>query len=126
MAYDRDSRINDSSSYTLRALIEHAVSGFFFQTTIFLKWVIQGGLLISFIGILGAVGYALIYAFGVEPPPGWTSLIVVNLFLGGVIIISIGTVGLYVAKIFEYSKSRPLYVIDEIHGQFDPRSGEVP
>ena len=125
MTYERDSRLNGSSSYTLRALLDLAVSGIFFQTTIFLKWVIQGGLAISILGILSGAGYASLYLFGISPPPGWTSLIVINLFLGGVIIISIGTVGVYVAKIFEHSKSRPLYVIDEVRGQLESTTGEL-
>ena len=81
------------------------------------RWVIYAGLVISASGILSAIYYIISYLFG-TPPPGWTTLVVVNLFLGGTIIISVGAVGLYVAKIFEYTKGRPLYVIDrQIRGQ---------
>ncbi|WP_192821797.1 glycosyltransferase family 2 protein [Rufibacter sp. LB8] len=43
--------------------------------------------------------------------PGYNSTLIVILFIGGVIIISIGTVGLYISKIFNEVKSRPLYVV---------------
>ncbi|MDL2314381.1 glycosyltransferase family 2 protein [Desulfovibrio sp. OttesenSCG-928-C14] len=47
---------------------------------------------------------------------GFTTQIVIILFLGGVIITSIGLVGIYVAKIFQEVKRRPLYIIRKIHG----------
>jgi dolichol-phosphate mannosyltransferase len=114
LTYKRDRRHSGGSAYGLRSLVDLAISGIFFQTTVFLKWVILGGALISLLGVLGGLWHVLIYLSGIRPPPGWTSLIVVNLILGGVIIVSVGTVGLYVAKIFELSKSRPLYVVDEV------------
>jgi len=48
--------------------------------------------------------------------PGWTSLIVLILVIGGFIIASTGITGLYIGKIFEQVKARPLYVIDRIAG----------
>ena len=44
---------------------------------------------------------------------GWASLITSIWFLTGCILITLGIVGLYVGKIFEGTKNRPLYVIDE-------------
>ena len=45
-------------------------------------------------------------------PAGWTSAVVIQLFLGGALLTSLGLVGLYVGRIFEQTKGRPLYVID--------------
>ena len=45
--------------------------------------------------------------------PGWTSLAVLILLIGGFIIMSTGVTGLYIGKIFEQVKGRPLYVIDK-------------
>ena len=50
--------------------------------------------------------------FSRTPPPGWTSLAVLILVIGGFIIISTGIAGLYIGKIFEQVKERPLYVVD--------------
>jgi dolichol-phosphate mannosyltransferase len=44
---------------------------------------------------------------------GWTSLIVSIYFLGGLGFIALGIVGLYVGRIFEETKGRPLYVVKE-------------
>jgi len=47
-----------------------------------------------------------------EPPPGWTSLAVLTLVLGGAILTSTGITGLYIGRTFEQSKNRPLFVVD--------------
>lgn len=110
--FERARRADGRSAYTFGTLIALALSGIFFQTTVFLRWVIYMGLAVSAAGIAAGIYYALNTLLGGSPPPGWTSLIVINLFLGGIIIISVGIVGLYVARIFEQSKGRPLYVVD--------------
>jgi glycosyltransferase involved in cell wall biosynthesis len=43
--------------------------------------------------------------------PGWTSLVIVNIFFSGVVLICLGLVGEYVARIFEEVKGRPLYFV---------------
>ena len=45
---------------------------------------------------------------------GWTSIVVLNIFSTGVILISIGITGLYISKIFEQTKYRPLFVIEKM------------
>jgi glycosyltransferase involved in cell wall biosynthesis len=44
---------------------------------------------------------------------GWTSLIISNLFLSGLILVSLGVIGLYIGRVFEQVKRRPLFVIRE-------------
>jgi dolichol-phosphate mannosyltransferase len=51
---------------------------------------------------------------GDSPIHGWTSLIVSLNFIGGIIIMSIGIVGVYIQKMFEEMKKRPLYIIDQL------------
>ncbi len=109
--YERDRRYHGRGSYTFRRLIAHALSGILFQTTSILRWVVYGGLLLSLGGLLLGTYFIVARVFG-SVYPGWTSLIVVNLFVGGAVIISVGVVGLYVSKIFDQVKSRPLFVID--------------
>ena len=45
---------------------------------------------------------------------GWTSILVVVLFLGGVQILSIGLIGEYLARVGVDIKARPLYIISEV------------
>lgn len=51
--------------------------------------------------------------------PGWTSIIVILLLIGGFIIISTGVAAMYIGKVFEQVKERPLYLVDERAGRVD-------
>ena len=55
----------------------------------------------------------MVIFFAGNPYPGWTSLAVLLLLVGGFIIMSTGVTGLYIGKIFDQVKERPLYVVDE-------------
>lgn len=99
------------SAYNFRALMRVALDGIFFQSTLLLRWVVYAGFALAGLGVLLA-GYAIvIFAFG-RPLPQWTAIPVLILVLTGFIIVSTGVTGLYVGKIFEQVKGRPLYVVD--------------
>jgi polyisoprenyl-phosphate glycosyltransferase len=114
-------RHQGQSSYTLRRLIRVAVDGIFFRTTVLLRLVVLIGFLIALCGLLLA-GFEVATYFAAPDRriPGYTSLAVLVLVLSGVIIVSVGVVGMYVGRIFEQVKDRPLYLIDrEAHGPDD-------
>ena len=100
------------SSYTPRRLLRLAVDGMFFQTTILLRWIVGVGFLVTAAGLLLAAYNIYVY-FTDDPLPGYTSLAVLVLLLAGFIIASLGVIGLYVGKVFEQVKGRPLFVVDE-------------
>ena len=54
-----------------------------------------------------------------ETPLGWTSIIMLISFFGGVQLISIGLLGIYLSKVFIESKGRPRYIIYESAGITD-------
>jgi polyisoprenyl-phosphate glycosyltransferase len=110
--YEHAPRHGGASSYSLRALLRHALEGLAFQTTTLLRWIVYLGFAVSSIGVLLAA-YLVYVAFTYTPPPGWTSLAVLILVLGGFVIMSTGVTGLYIGRIFEQVKERPLYVIDK-------------
>ena len=115
--YERDARATGKSSYSLQKLISHALSGVFFSTTRLLYWVIYAGLALAGSALVLAVALTLRW-LAIGALPGWTSLIVVEFFIGGVLALSIGVTGLYVGKIFEEAQGRPLYFVqDRIGGQ---------
>jgi dolichol-phosphate mannosyltransferase len=79
---------------------------------VILRWIIYFGFVVSVCGI-GLAAYLTYFALTNHPYPGWTSLAVLILLIGGFIIISTGVTGLYIAQIFEQVKGRPLYVVDD-------------
>jgi len=105
-------RAAGKSSYTFRDLVRVAVDGFFFETTILLRWIVYLGFAIAFAGVALAAFFVVSY-FVFDPLSGYTSLAVLFLLIGGFIIISTGVTGLYIGKIFGQVKSRPLYIVDE-------------
>jgi dolichol-phosphate mannosyltransferase len=108
-------RYTGRSSYSFRQLVKVAIDGLFFQSTVLLRWVIYLGFLLA-LGGLALAGYALLSWISGNQLPSWTALPMFGLFLAAFIIISGGVTGLYVGKIFDQVKGRPLFVVDEIVG----------
>lgn len=112
-------RHSGESSYTLGRLVAHALSGVFFQTTVLLRWIVYLGFAVSLFGLCAAVYLAVARAYDTVYP-GWTSVMVLQLVIGGIIQSSIGITGLYVGKVFEQVKGRPLYIISDRIDGLDP------
>jgi polyisoprenyl-phosphate glycosyltransferase len=112
LEYEHAPRATGKSAYTLRRLLTHALGGVFFQTTILLRWVIYLGFFLAALG-LGAAAYFTVARINGTAYPGWTSLVVLLLVIGGLITISTGVTGLYIGRVFNEARGRPLYVVDE-------------
>ncbi len=110
--YVRAPRTVGRSSYTLPKLIAHALSGMVFTTTRVLHGVIYAGLIMAGLGVLMALLVIMLWLLQ-GAAPGWTSLIVAQLLIGGVMTLCLGLTGLYVGKIFEGVQQRPLYFVQE-------------
>jgi glycosyltransferase involved in cell wall biosynthesis len=101
------------SGYTLERLVRVALDGMFFRSTVLLRLVVLVGFTVAVAGLVLAT-FEIVDYFA-EPDktvPGYTSLAVLLLLLAGFIIVSVGVVGLYVGRIFEQVKGRPLFLID--------------
>ncbi|MGI8430078.1 MAG: glycosyltransferase family 2 protein [Solirubrobacteraceae bacterium] len=120
-------RHSGKSGYTFQRLVRVALDGMFFRSTVLLRVVVLVGFLVASAGIVLA-GFEVVDYF-VEPHqtiPGYTSLAVLLLLLAGFIIVSVGVVGLYVGRIFEQVKNRPLFLIDaRAEGPANAWSGPV-
>lgn len=111
---EHDARAYGESSYTLSKMINLAIDSIVSHSNKPLKLIIQLGLLVSIFSFFVAVGLTIAhytYGFSVE---GWTSLMVSMFFLFGILFGILGTIGLYIGKIFDQVKNRPLYIVDEI------------
>lgn len=106
----------NTSSYTLWHLIRFALSGLFMQTTRLLSWIVYVGFAFSLCGFVGALWIVYLY-FTRSIQPGWSSLVVLTLGVGGLLIISLGIVALYIGQIFEQVQGRPSFVVARRAGQ---------
>jgi len=111
--YKHEERTIGESSYSLKNLLHHAVDGLFFQATIFLGWIVSIGLAFSLFGVALAI-YFIYQYFAYGSVAGWTSVVVLILVCTGILLSSMGVIGLYVGKVFNQTKGRPLYLIDEV------------
>jgi dolichol-phosphate mannosyltransferase len=104
-------RAAGKSSYGLRRLVRVALAGMTFRTTVLLRVVVITGFVIAGIGVALAA-YNVYERFAGHQPQGYTSLVVLLLLFGGFIILCVGVVGLYVGRIFEQVRQRPLFLVD--------------
>lgn len=111
--YDRPERAAGETKYTLRKLFKLAGSGIFGYSTLPLRFSTMLGL----ISVVMCIGYGIYAIVGklvyANNPPGWTSLMVIMLFLGGVQLISVGLLGEYIGRIYRQVQPRPHFIIKE-------------
>lgn len=110
--FDHLPRQSGKSSYTMTKLIRHALQGAFFQSTVLLEGITFLGFVLSAIGLFSALILTIAY-FQHGALPGWTSIAVILLMVGGANITAVGVVGLYIGQIFEQVKGRPIFVVSK-------------
>ena len=115
LLYDRDPRAAGDTKWNYSKLVNLAIDGITSFTTAPLRMSSILGMIIS-CGAFLYILYLLIRPlFGVPTGAGYSSLMAVILFLGGIQLISLGIIGEYVARIFSESKNRPGYFVEEYH-----------
>lgn len=120
--FDRDKRAAGVTKWNYFKLVELAIEGFTSFTIAPLKFATFLGSLVSisaFVYAIYIVINTIMYGNNVQ---GYPSLMVVILFLGGVQLITLGIMGEYIGRIFNETKNRPLYFIDEYIGDEDKKN----
>lgn len=124
--YDRDPRFAGESKYPFSKLVRLAYDGLISHSFVPLRLATQLGFFISLVAFLLIVCFLGLRVFGGQQLLlGWTSTVVIILFMGGVQLMSLGILGEYVGRIFDEVKRRPLYIVRESVGFEDdaaPRS----
>jgi dolichol-phosphate mannosyltransferase len=108
---EQDERYVGKSAYTWGTLLKVAIDGLFFQSTQALRWIVYAGLLIAGCGA-GLLAYVIAALVAGDHVFQWAGLAVVFLLVAGVMTTAGGLASLYIGKIFDQVKGRPLYVID--------------
>jgi glycosyltransferase involved in cell wall biosynthesis len=115
ISYDRDPRFAGETKWNYLKLMNLAIDGITSFTTAPLR-------ISSILGVLVSISafFYIIYLvirtvmFGTDLA-GYPSMMAVILFLGGVQLLSLGVIGEYIGRIFNETKQRPLYFIEEYH-----------
>ena len=109
---DHHTRPSGRSAYSLPRLVDHAVNGLATQSDRPLKLAIIGGFSFVALSFLTAIVIVALW-FAVDFQEGWPSLFVLILFCTGVILTFLGIAGIYIGKMFEQTRGRPLYIVEE-------------
>ena len=109
--YERQERLAGETGYTFSKMLRFALDGITGFSDLPLKIVTYFGFLVSFFAFIMML-YALYARFIVKHyEPGWASLMVVILFIGGVQMIAVGIIGEYLSRMNNNIRNRPLYII---------------
>lgn len=109
--YERDERYGGESKYSLRKLVQLALSGYVGFSSLPLRAATWCGFLSAGVGFM-LILWALITKFLQVPTPhGWTSIIAAILFVGGVQLLMLGIIGEYLGRVYDEVRQRPLYIV---------------
>ena len=111
--YDRDPRFSGATKYPISKMLRFAFDGITSFSEIPLRFATYLGFVVSaFAFVYTAI--VIGFKFAGLNEPGYTSMMVAILFLGGVQLIGIGILGEYVGRIYDQIKGRPLYLVSSV------------
>ena len=113
--YDRNKRYGGETKYPIAKMMKFALDGITGFSSQPLRLASHVGLFFAFASLTLMVVLTIYkLAGGQGIIPGWTSLAVAVLFLGGVQLLAIGILGEYIGRIYEEVKRRPLYLVRDV------------
>lgn len=110
--FDVQERTEGESKWSTRSLIQYAVKNIVAFSTAPLQCVTVAGVLVFVFAVVLGI-QSLVQYFSGHAVEGFTTVILLILMIGSVIMISLGIIGYYLAKIYEEVKGRPLYLISK-------------
>lgn len=112
--YEREPRFAGETKYPLSKMFRFASNAMLYFSKKPLKLATGLGFLAVLVGLVLAIWFTLgkIYGFS-NAETGWTSIITIVTFFGGVQLLTVGVLGQYVGILFDEVKARPEYIIDE-------------
>lgn len=125
LEYDRAERAGGATGYTYRKMLKLALDGITAFSDFPLKVATISGFLVSGVAFLVML-YTLYARFVTKDyQPGWASLMISILFLGGVQLIAVGIIGEYIARLSANVRQRPLYIVSDSNLPEQPASSQA-
>ena len=110
---DQKERASGSSGYNLKKLLTTWVNGLTTFSIKPLRIAVILGMLMALIGFIIIIALVIIKLTGPKMAHGWTSLVAINVLIGGMIMIMLGVIGEYVGRIYQCLNQNPQYVVRE-------------
>ncbi|CAM4077374.1 MULTISPECIES: glycosyltransferase family 2 protein [Bacillus cereus group] len=111
--YERDERFAGETKYPLKKMIKFASDGIIAFSTKPLRIVMTLGLLSVLVSIIVLLYTITVKIIGSGTQTGWASIMVAITFFSGIQLLGLGIVGQYIARIYDESKNRPIYIVKE-------------
>ena len=110
--YDVQEREAGESKWSTKSLIKYAITNITSFTSVPMQIVtVLGGIMFVVTAVLAVI--ALVQKILGQSLDGFTTVIILQCFTGGVVMLSLGIIGYYIAKIYDEIKGRPRYIISE-------------
>ena len=116
LEFSRDKRFAGETKYPLKKMIKFAfdaITSFSYKP---LKLASYTGVGLSILSFIYLIVILYLRLFTDKTIQGWTSILAVNLFFNGIVLIILGIIGEYIGRIYDEAKGRPLYVVREVKG----------
>jgi len=113
ITYRQNERNSGKSSFTFMKLVKLAIDSFVSFSFAPIRFISYLGIIVSLTGFLYSIVLTWNKLVNGVGPTGWTSIMVVVLFLGGIQLITLGVIGEYIWRGVEESRNRPLYLVSE-------------
>jgi dolichol-phosphate mannosyltransferase len=123
--FERAQRFAGDVKYTFRKSFGLALNGIFSLSKAPLRAATWLGVTISAFSFVMALWALYVRLTGGYTVPGWASIMVIMLFLGGVQLLTIGVIGEYLGRVYDEVKQRPLYVVARV-SEAESSSGPAP
>ncbi len=126
--YRRRVRASGTTKYRVRDMVSFAIDGILSSSGYPLVVSAYAGVFIALISSL--LAFRALFVRMTNPnfakvASGWTSIFILVLFMGGVQLTTMGVIGLYLSRVYNQVKNRPLYILRDMCGT-SPSAGEEP
>jgi dolichol-phosphate mannosyltransferase len=122
--FSRGVRPSGNTKYTLRHMVELALTGFVLHSVRPLRFAIWLALVFAALGALFVIYSIVSFLFVERTVAGWTSIMAAIAILGAAQLLVLGIIGEYVGRILRESRRRPSYIVGETEADLD-RSGSA-
>jgi len=114
--YERQKRLAGETKYPFQKMIKLALDGIISFSTKPLRIATILGFFSAFLSLTGIFYAVILRLFSNTWVEGWTAIMIVMLFLGGMQMIILGILGEYIGRVYNESKNRPLYILSNSIG----------
>ncbi|MTL50697.1 glycosyltransferase [Turicibacter sanguinis] len=117
LEFDHVERVAGETKWSFMKLVNYAIEGITAFSNAPLRFATYTGVLVAFVAFAYLLYIFFNTAINGNPTAGWSSMVCIMLFLGGVQLIFLGVIGEYIGRIYNEVKGRPNYIVKDYFGE---------